>query len=345
MVKCQEWVLSFLGKSRKQNLLQQKIDYIIEHKQMFDDVPVKNRKIYIKWIKDPSKADEDERYDFQMYHLRLTCFPFPNETFRDETFNTPTGFISFDESLQYLHPAWSSSESSFIFHRDHPCFKDVNSVLCQRWQINNSKCYMHSAITLQRYLIAMYMCKHNLTLTNLGMIDMSCHIYKFNTSKFRNYIFNICGESSVEFLREILIENSVIEISSNLICKDKIILYGPGLVSGFKWYNVSEDGLHSMLIVGVRYDVLNNTNYYLLQNWWKYQQFFEVSEDELLLSNAVVYFVSTPQPNIPEKYVINSGVRFAANILDRPEGRVNEGNYDDCNLNYNKRIINNIINV
>jgi len=72
-------------------------------------------------------------------------------------------------------------------------------------------------------------------------------------------------------------------------------------------------GLHAMALVGHRQK--NGLQYFLLQNWWKTKQFIEVDTDYLERSGATVYFVKTPQTQIPNTFPTHSGRYFELDIL------------------------------
>jgi len=62
---------------------------------------------------------------------------------------------------------------------------------------------------------------------------------------------------------------------------------GPGLVE-----------LHSMLLVGVRYDTLRKEYVMLLQNWWEAKEFVEVGQAYWKACHACLLFVKTPQKTL-----------------------------------------------
>eukprot|EP01125_Pyxidicula_operculata_P022573 TRINITY_DN9356_c0_g1_i1.p1 TRINITY_DN9356_c0_g1~~TRINITY_DN9356_c0_g1_i1.p1 ORF type:complete len:101 (-),score=14.17 TRINITY_DN9356_c0_g1_i1:23-289(-) len=71
-----------------------------------------------------------------------------------------------------------------------------------------------------------------------------------------------------------------------------------------------------MALVGYR--KVGDKVFYLLQNWWKKKQFVEVDEEYLENSFANVYFVETPQTEIPSNLPTQTGKYFELKI-DRPE--------------------------
>jgi hypothetical protein len=115
--------------------------------------------------------------------------------------------------------------------------------------------------------------------------------------------------------------------------------YGPALVSCFRVHEDFNDlnvlthkgitkgeyvGLHSMLIIGYRHDAENNKDYFLLQNWWTSKQFIEIDLAYLKACKPLIYFVETPQYDIPDKFVVNYS-NYVENDLDKKEREWLEG--------------------
>eukprot|EP01091_Cochliopodium_minus_P014618 TRINITY_DN4998_c0_g1_i5.p1 TRINITY_DN4998_c0_g1~~TRINITY_DN4998_c0_g1_i5.p1 ORF type:complete len:228 (-),score=40.40 TRINITY_DN4998_c0_g1_i5:47-730(-) len=66
-----------------------------------------------------------------------------------------------------------------------------------------------------------------------------------------------------------------------------------------------KEGIHSMIIIGIRYDEIKKKNFFLLQNWWKGKQFIEVDSQYLDECKSKLYYVETKQYKIPNQFKIN----------------------------------------
>lgn len=109
--------------------------------------------------------------------------------------------------------------------------------------------------------------------------------------------------------------------------------YGPGLVSGFEVHQDfanftthhhhngihlgSYIGNHAMALVGHR--SANGTQYFLLQNWWKEKQFVEVDASYLKHSGASVWFIETPQTDVPKDFAVNYANFYELEAVDKEE--------------------------
>jgi len=243
----------------------------------------------------------------------------------DNTSNSiPKEVQSFQEFLDEF-PDWKDKKSSFIFHRDHPNVKDED-VLAQRVQ-KSGLCYIHAPDMVQHYVVSLT------TKKNAGMIDISKMIHDtFSAQQLEEHIFNDKGGPSEIFLDGILQPNSTVLGCGYDQVDARLKQYGPLLICRFKVFedfynndhfhhgaNVATKfiGYHSMVLIGVRKES-NGKLYYLLQNWWPKKQFIEV--DELYLKNCkpALFYVETPQYEIPTQFQTNS-FRYAENNVDKPE--------------------------
>jgi hypothetical protein len=78
-----------------------------------------------------------------------------------------------------------------------------------------------------------------------------------------------------------------------------------------------------MALVGHR-QAADGRQFFLLQNWWKLKQFVEVDYEYLEKSGATVYFIKTPQTEIPKAFPQLAGRFFELEAIDKPEGYVHE---------------------
>jgi hypothetical protein len=152
------------------------------------------------------------------------------------------------------------------------------------------------------------------------MIDIRKHIlHYYPTSKLEDHIFHDKGSSSETFLESILQPNSLLlPIAVSRITQNDFTTYGPALVAHFKVFDdlyrsksCTFDevpvkrvykGLHAMVLIGMRE---GNSRFFLLQNWWKNRQFIEVSENYLEHSGTTIYFIKTPQSQIPNVFDVS----------------------------------------
>jgi len=237
----------------------------------------------------------------------------------------PDDVQTFEQFLNEF-PNWKDEKSSFIFHRDHPTVKNLN-VLAQRVQ-KSGLCYLHAPEMVQHYVVSLH------TKTFGGMIDMSKMIREtFNAQQLEDYIFKDVGGPSDIMLKLILQPKSIILAGAFKDAMENLKQFGPLLVSRFEVYgdfdhhshhhhgmrkNDHFEGYHAMVLIGVRIDSKGN-KYFLLQNWWSKKQFFEVDEAYLKSCGPTLYYVETPQLEIPKQFP-KYFAKFGENEnLDKPE--------------------------
>ena len=186
----------------------------------------------------------------------------------------PEGVQTFSDFCS-LHSLWNDPLTSFIFHRDHPSVASKSNVLRQRSQLSGLS-YIHGPDLLQHYLLEMN------SEGAVGMIDISKLIRdSFSTRSLEKHIFDDEGGSSIDMLKTILQEGSVMA-SANRAYSDQLRDYGPGLVSAFnvhpdfancsvfKHYGKPEEksiGRHCMVMIGFSTDKSTGKSVYLLQNF------------------------------------------------------------------------------
>ena len=73
--------------------------------------------------------------------------------------------------------------------------------------------------------------------------------------------------------------------------------------------------LHSMLLVGVRYDAQRGEFVMLLQNWWESKEFVEVGQAYWKACHAQLLFVRAPQTALREGLRTVQFVRAAAGVV------------------------------
>eukprot|EP01088_Endostelium_zonatum_P000169 TRINITY_DN1028_c0_g1_i3.p1 TRINITY_DN1028_c0_g1~~TRINITY_DN1028_c0_g1_i3.p1 ORF type:complete len:378 (+),score=57.46 TRINITY_DN1028_c0_g1_i3:81-1214(+) len=250
---------------------------------------------------------------------------------RDKT-NTelPLGVQSFQEFCQ-VEPKWIDKEQSFVFFRDHP--KVVGKeCLAQRSQLSGL-CYLHGPDMMQHYLVAMN------NAGPVGIIDLCAMIAEnFTPEQLQNHICYNNGGNSRKILQDILVEGTkVLEVKIDDVVKT-LREYGPILVSRFNVYTDFKSsckhctqptgaklGQHSMVLIGSRQE--GGTTFFLLQNWWKKQQFIEVDRDYLLFCQPMLYYVEEPQLAIPEKFLVDFKYYGENDIdveetMEEPEGPI-----------------------
>jgi hypothetical protein len=244
----------------------------------------------------------------------------------DSTSNLLPEYVQTYEQFLELVPAWKvTSDKVFVFHRE----KEIK--LKQRSQ-KSGLSYIHAALVLQYYMVAQ-------NREDAGMIDMIRMIRTcWSGVKLDKYIFNDVGDLSHQILKTLL-QPETAPLTPHGISQENesafmtaMQTYGPALVSVFAVHDdfcgdqASYDGMpsgallgyHSMIIIGYRRDDRNNL-WFLVQNWWHHKQFIEISQDYMLNCECVVYFVRTPQIDIPSVFPIHNH-HFAENTnVDKPE--------------------------
>jgi len=191
---------------------------------------------------------------------------------------------------------------------------------------------MHAPVIVQHYRLAN---DHE----NIPMLDIKEFVRNcFSAHQLEQHIFNDEGGDSRHFLESILQPDSIVISSSPDSHVRYFTLYGVGLASQFKvhddFYNPNihrhnghpsgdYKGLHAMALVGHRTDAAGKV-FYLLQNWWKHKQFVEVDEEYLENSGATIYFIKTPQTEIPTNFPKQFGKFFELELVDKPEGLCHE---------------------
>ena len=231
---------------------------------------------------------------------------------------TPSAVMSFDSAVTKM-PAWRT-ESAFIFHeRNH-----INVV--QRWQ-RSGLCYIHAAEVVQYYLVAL----HD---KRAGMIDMAKMIRQtFHPKDLETHIFSDQGGSSYNMLKRILMPNSIISATHLSLAGSHLKEFGPLLISLFEVHEDFSDknqlsfdgkpegkfiGHHAMTIIGHRKDD-EGKEWFLVQNWWPQMQFIEVSAEYLEACGATLYYVKTPQTEIPKAFPVQHHMFAENENVDKPE--------------------------
>ena len=242
----------------------------------------------------------------------------------------PAEVQTFEEFCEIV-PGWDSSETSYVFHRDCEILRGHVRILKQRAQLSGL-CYIHGPDMLQHYVVSMRK-------ENVGMIDITRFIRgNFSSEELEQHIFDDSGGNSHILLERILMPRSIIFSSRFGMYLQDLKTYGPGLVSCFevrkdfidkkengkdacKYHGDNSDeifvGNHCMVLIGAR--TVESTTYYLLQNWWKSKQFVEVDEEYLKRSGATVYFVKTPQDEIPTQFPTTQSLYAENENLDKSE--------------------------
>jgi len=214
---------------------------------------------------------------------------------------TPPGWHTFDDFL-YAAPAWKGPDA-YVFHV-------AKKVPLPRRAQFSAPGYVHSAVVIQRYLVSLHQQR------DVGMVDVTKLLRDaFSAEELGNHTFDDVGGASRSTLEFILEPGSVLRAGDAL--DDNLKRHGPGLVHLFKVHSdffaagrVSFGGKpdgdvvgeHAMVLIGARRDPTSGEWWYLLQNWWQWSQFVEVTEEYLKASGAEVVFVITPQTKVPEKF-------------------------------------------
>jgi len=206
---------------------------------------------------------------------------------------------------------------------------DSPETLVQRHQ-RSGLCYLHAPIVAQYYAVWKTKLKQRgenpatkiPNETEHAMIDLTAFILKyFEPKALENYIFQDNGGFSHDALERILQPGSILENYHVTNAPKFLAEHGPALVSNFAVYDDFRDqsihkhygkpmgkkiGGHAMVLVGTRTDS-NNKLYLLLQNWWLKKQFVEVDVDYFKACGASLWFVATPQTQVPDTFPTHKG--------------------------------------
>ena len=141
-------------------------------------------------------------------------------------------------------------------------------------------------------------------------------------------------------MADMMVDADVGEANSAKVVKN-LHTHGPALVSKFQVhrpeFRTSTDrtvytgpatgdvkGSHAMVLVGHRVDDATGAHRFLIQNWWSRKPFVEVDAQYLASSSAMLTFVPTPQPRIPESFAVNDAahVELEMDVAEQaePEG-------------------------
>jgi len=273
--------------------------------------------LHFDYLQNPAKAEPQElkEYYLKAQNRLLHLFDPTRATSKDEV---PSDVHKF---TQDEFPGYDPED---VFFLKHPKSQ------AQRLQLSGL-CYMHAPAVVQHYKIAD---NHK-----VPMLDIKEFIHtNFDAVQLEKHIFDDEGGDSRGFLQKILQPKSIVVSSRIGNIADDFAQYGVGLVSQFQVFGDFYDnltvrnhygspfgtykGLHAMALVGHRN--ANGKRYYLLQNWWKTKQFVEIDEDYLKKSGATIYFVETPQIEIPTNFPRVDGRYFELEAIDKAEGVCHE---------------------
>jgi hypothetical protein len=238
----------------------------------------------------------------------------------------PTEIHTFEQFLQSI-PAWKTvSPDVFVFPRE-------NQIIIKHRTQQSGLCFINAPLVIQYYLVALQ--KED---RNAGMIDMTKMIRTSWTShKLQKYILEDSGGESTDILRSILEQgkNSIVPVGYFGIQPNFIQYmnhYGPVLVSGFTVHDdlcetnkFSYDGhpagaykgRHAMVIIGYR-KVEHGNLWFLVQSWWPFKQFIEISQKYMINCQASMYVVENPQNEIPTQFPVHNHL-YAGSSIDKPE--------------------------
>lgn len=296
----------------------------LNSKNIFEDQP-ELQKIKFKYILNPETSPKNLQIHYEKCRDRLDRIlsrSGDKVVLREETF--PSDVQSFQDFLTKVSE-WDS-EDSFVFHKHHKAVKGKQDILVQRLQLSGL-CYIHGPDLLQHYLVSMT------TSEAIGMVDISKLVREaFDKEQLEKHIFEDKGGDSRSMLEYILMNDSIVISTGDI--RNNLEAFGPGLVSFFKVHKDFTDktihshvgvpvgelvGLHAMVLIGHRVGI-DGKVFYLLQNWWKDKQFVEVDQEYFKRCNPTVYFVETPQTEIPSRFQTCCPCQYAeSENLDKEE--------------------------
>jgi hypothetical protein len=169
---------------------------------------------------------------------------------------------------------------------------------------------------------------------------MRCHIGDGGTAR---YLFSDSGGDAESVLLQVLqpargaSEAELRSFSYNSVsCRQQgpklralVKRYGPGVVTSFRaelalaapktsysGRHTSEfNGLHALILLGVRRDAASGKHFMLLQNSCASLPFFEVDEDYWVASKAKVHFIVTPQTAPPAGFITNDLISAESGVV------------------------------
>jgi hypothetical protein len=232
------------------------------------------------------------------------------------------------EAFLVAHPLWArpgtDAHCTLVF-RLFPALLDA---LVLRLQVSGL-CFLHAPLVAAHYL-----CNMRVSVVRPGVLDitdfMRRHIGDGGTAR---YLFNDGGGDTESVLLQVLqpargaIEAALRPCAYNAVplrqlgpkLRALLRMYGPGVVTSFRAetdlapprtsyrgaHTSLLNGLHALILVGVRFDTDTRKHVMLLQNSWEGLPFFEVDEDYWCASKAQVSFVVTPQDAPRAGYTTN----------------------------------------
>jgi hypothetical protein len=219
----------------------------------------------------------------------------------------PDSFTCFQDA----NPEWGPKRS-YVTFRDHHLLKDKPHTFVERRQ-KSALCYVHAPVVLQHYVVAMQ------RKDAVPMINVAEFLRRHMEGKdLTERVLDNQGGDAKEFLVRILTRDSSTIESSIADARHMLETFGPGLVSAFRvdkeflegaeWRYTGrigkEEGMHAMVLVGHRKE--GNEIRFLIQNWWVQKPLVEVNQEYLFATKAKLYFVATPQMEIPWPFTTNS---------------------------------------
>jgi hypothetical protein len=241
----------------------------------------------------------------------------------DDTPLTATGHISPEpraafESFLLAHPLWvrpGVDDQCTLVFREFPA---VLAALVLRLQVSGL-CFLHAPLVAVHYL-------YNLraTAVRASVLDITDFMRRhIGDGGMAKYLFNDGGGDTKSVLLQVLQPAAGATQATLRSCshdsaplqmlgpKLRALMraYGPGVVTSFRAENdlapprtsyagthtSALNGLHALILVGVRFDTESGKHFMLLQNSWEGLPFFEVDENYWYASEAAVCFVLTPQ--------------------------------------------------
>ena len=238
------------------------------------------------------------------------------------------------------HPLWTEDGAFVSLRRPR-----LNSSIISRVQLSGV-CFLHSAIVGLHYLRNFFRPAGSSAQSNVVDIT-SCMLRTLTDGSLSRYVFCDDGGYTEEVIRQLylpadgqavvdLLESGNHETDFAVMrqrLEDHVVgfVYSFDVEPAFSQMGVTSyfmrqspqpppalappTQLHSMLLIGIRFDTCRNEYVMLLQNWWEAKEFVEVGQAYWKASSAKLLFVLTPQTSLRTGVRTVPHVRAAAGVI------------------------------
>jgi hypothetical protein len=236
------------------------------------------------------------------------------------------------------HPEWTlARDDCVLVFREFP---SVHAALALRLQVSGL-CFLNAPLVCAHYAVNL-----RSRTVSLGVLDitafMRCHIGDGGTAR---YLFSDSGGDTKSVLLQVLqpaqgaAEAELCSVSYDSLTnipgralgpelRALVKQNGPGVITSFRTElalaapktsymgrpTSKFNGLHALILLGVRWDAASGKHFMLLQNSWESLPFFEVDEDYWVACKAQVSFIVTPQTAPRRGFVTNDFISAESGV-------------------------------